>query len=230
MLSTRGYLCRHSPVSKLLWFDTSRPVTKVYASAACWLHVSPAAPLPISPSLRLVANTGSRLRSTTRGSSSKMGETWGEEAPAAVAAALPHYAQGPIVKGFGRGSTELGFPTANFADEVIEALPEALIGGIYWGLAQVDDGQVYDMVMSIGWNPFYENKKRAMETHIVHKFEEADLYGRQLKVIILGFIRPEQNFDSLEALIDAIRKDIEEGKKRGSEESWAKYRADPCFQ
>ena len=49
-----------------------------------------------------------------------MGETWGEEAPAAVAAALPHYAQvknmllgpesfklyylskGPIVKGFGR--------------------------------------------------------------------------------------------------------------------------------
>jgi len=230
MLSTRGYICRHSPVSKLLWFDTSRPVTKVYASAACWLHVSPAAPLPISPSLRLVANTGSRLRSITRGSSSNMGETWGEEAPAAVAAALPHYAQGPIVKGFGRGSTELGFPTANFADEVIEALPEALIGGIYWGLAQVDDGQVYDMVMSIGWNPFYENKKRAMETHIVHKFEEADLYGRQLKVIILGFIRPEQSFDSLEALIDAIRKDIEEGKKRGSEESWAKYRADTCFQ
>jgi len=230
MLSTRGYLCRQSPVPKLLWFDTSRPVTKVYASAACRLHVSPAAPLPISPSLRLVANTGSRLRSITRGSSSKMGETWGEEAPAAVAAALPHYAQGPIVKGFGRGSTELGFPTANFADEVIEALPEALIGGIYWGLAQVDDGQVYDMVMSIGWNPFYENKKRAMETHIVHKFDEADLYGRQLKVIILGFIRPEQNFDSLEALIDAIRKDIEEGKKRGSEESWAEYRADPCFQ
>merc|ERR1711936_1256338 len=111
-----------------------------------------AAPLLISPSLGLVANTGSRLRSIIRGSSSKMGETWGEEAPAAVAAALPHYAQGPIVKGFGRGSTELGFPTANFADEVIEALPESLIGGIYWGLAQVDDGQVYDM--------------RAMETHI----------------------------------------------------------------
>ena len=37
-------------------------------------------------------------------------------------------------------------------------------------------------VMSIGWNPFYENKKRAMETHIVHKFEEADLYDKQLKV------------------------------------------------
>ena len=30
--------------------------------------------------------------------------------------------------------------------QVIEALPEALIGGIYWGLAQVDNGQVHDMV------------------------------------------------------------------------------------
>ena len=32
---------------------------------------------------------------------------------------------------------------------MIEALPESLIGGIYWGLAQVDDGQVYDMVGAI---------------------------------------------------------------------------------
>jgi len=199
---------------------TSRPVTKV--SAALHTYAKPAAQL----TTHVQAKTG--LIISCRKRSANM--TWGEEAPAAVAAALPHYAQGPIVKGFGRGSTELGFPTANFSDEVIEALPEAMIGGIYWGLAQVDNGQVHDMVMSIGWNPFYENKKRAMETHIVHKFDETDLYDRQLKVIILGFIRPEWNFDSLEALVDAIRKDIEEGRKRGSEESWTKYRADPCFQ
>ena len=30
--------------------------------------------------------------------------------------------------------------------QVIEALPEALIGGIYWGLSQVENGQVHDMV------------------------------------------------------------------------------------
>jgi len=209
-----------------VWFDTSRPVTKVSAAALVHTYVIPAARLTTHVPQLGEAKTG--LIVSCRKRSSNM--SWGEEAPAEVAAALPHYAQGPIVKGFGRGSTELGFPTANFSEEVIEALPEALIGGIYWGLAQVDNGQVFDMVMSIGWNPFYENKKRAMETHIVHKFEEADLYDRQLKVIILGFIRPEQNFDSLEALVDAIRKDIEEGRKRGSEESWTKYRADPCFQ
>jgi len=207
-----------------VWFDPSRPVTKVSA-AQVHTNVIRAACLTTHVQLR-EGKTG--LIVSCRRRSSNM--TWGEEAPAEVAAALPHYAQGPIVKGFGRGSTELGFPTANFSEEVIEALPGALIGGIYWGLAQVDNGPVHDMVMSIGWNPFYENKKRAMETHIVHKFEEADLYDKQLKVIILGFIRPEQNFDSLEALVDAIRKDIEEGRKRGSEESWTKYRADPCFQ
>ena len=43
-----------------------------------------------------------------------------------------------------------GFPTANFAEDVIEALPQELVGGIYWGFASVDNGPVYGMVMSIG--------------------------------------------------------------------------------
>lgn len=34
------------------------------------------------------------------------------------------------------------------------------------------------------------------ETHIIHKFP-GDLYGRNLKVAILGFLRPETNFKSL---------------------------------
>jgi riboflavin kinase len=73
-----------------------------------------------------------------------------------------------------------GFPTANFSEEVIERLPSELVGGIYWGLAAVDRGPVHGMVMSIGWNPFYKDEKRAMETHILHHFQE-DLYGRHLK-------------------------------------------------
>ena len=43
-----------------------------------------------------------------------------------------------------------GFPTANFPEDVIDGLPEQLIGGIYWGFAQVQNGPVYGMVMSIG--------------------------------------------------------------------------------
>ncbi len=63
---------------------------------------------------------------------------------------------------------------------MIAQLPSQLVGGIYWGLASVEQGPVYGMVMSIGWNPFYKDEKRAMETHILHHFPE-DLYGKLLK-------------------------------------------------
>ena len=35
-------------------------------------------------------------------------------------------------------------------EDVIDKMPEALVGGIYWGFANVDRGPVHGMVMSIG--------------------------------------------------------------------------------
>lgn len=146
-----------------------------------------------------------------------------------IAAKLPHYSRGEIVKGFGRGSRELGFPTANFPQQVIDELPQELVGGIYFGFAQVDQGPVHDMVMSIGWNPFYNNEKRAMETHIIHKFD-GDLYGKILSTVIVGFLRPEANFESLEKLIEEIKSDIENGLRLNKEQQNARYRSDVFFQ
>ena len=111
---------------------------------------------------------------------------------------------------------------------MIDKLPSELVGGIYFGFAKVDDGPVHDMVMSVGWNPFYKNEKRAMETHIIHEFQ-GDLYGRMLAVIIVGFLRPEANYDSLEKLIDAIKNDIQNGQKNNKEEKFVKHRTDPFF-
>ena len=34
--------------------------------------------------------------------------------------------------------------------------------GIYYGWANVDNGPVHGMVMSVGWNPFYKNTKKTM--------------------------------------------------------------------
>ena len=147
----------------------------------------------------------------------------------AIEAILPLKVRGEIIKGFGRGSRELGFPTANFSQEVIEGVPEAIVGGIYCGFAQVDQGPVHDMVMSVGWNPFYNNEKRAMETHIIHKFE-GDLYGRTLSVIIVGYLRPEANYESLESLVKAIEGDIENGKKRNQDPKCSVFKDDPFFQ
>ena len=54
------------------------------------------------------------------------------------------------------------FSTANFPIDVVDNLPEAVSTGIYYGWASVDRGPVYKMVMSIGWNPFYNNTKKSM--------------------------------------------------------------------
>lgn len=144
----------------------------------------------------------------------------------AILQKLPHYCKGEIVKGFGRGSKELGIPTANFPDDVVDNLPEEIQTGIYFGYATVDNGPVHKMVMSIGWNPFYNNEKRSMETHILQKFE-GDLYGKLLKVIIVGYLRSEIDFTSLDVLIEAINKDISNAEKKLNEdEDLSKYEMD----
>lgn len=55
------------------------------------------------------------------------------------------------------------------------------------------DTNVLPMVMSVGWNPFYNNSEKAAEVHIMHKFTEC-FYGAEIKLIILGYIRPELNY------------------------------------
>ena len=55
------------------------------------------------------------------------------------------------------------------------------------------------MVLSMGWNPFYGNTKKSFETHIIHNFEK-DFYGSELIVVMLGYLRPEKNYDSLDLL------------------------------
>ncbi|XP_071788329.1 riboflavin kinase-like isoform X2 [Asterias amurensis] len=121
--------------------------------------------------------------------------------------ALPYFTRGKVVKGFGRGSKELGIPTANYPEEVVEKLPSELNTGVYCGWASVDNGDVQKMVLSLGWNPYYKNEKKSMETHIMHQFKD-DFYGSILSIVILAYIRPEKSFSSLDELISAIKGDI----------------------
>ncbi|KAL3899276.1 MAG: hypothetical protein SGCHY_002155 [Lobulomycetales sp.] len=119
---------------------------------------------------------------------------------------FPVKLKGNVQKGYGRGSKELGIPTANLPEEV--AAGASLETGIYYGLASVGpDSRVHPMVMSYGWNPFYKNKVRSAEVHIMHSFDE-DFYGQELRVIVLGYIRAEKNYESVEALIADINFDI----------------------
>lgn len=119
----------------------------------------------------------------------------------------PHFASGVVIKGFGRGSKSLGIPTANYGPEVVNNLPKNIETGVYFGWASVDSKNVHKMVMSIGWNPYFKNEQKSMETHILHEFAD-EFYGKLLKVCIVGYLRPELNFSTLDELIIAIKKDI----------------------
>ena len=52
--------------------------------------------------------------------------------------------------------------SANFEEDVVEKLPAEFDCGIYCGWASVDNGPVYKMAMSVGFNPFYSNTKKTM--------------------------------------------------------------------
>ncbi|KAH6577546.1 hypothetical protein BASA61_010574 [Batrachochytrium salamandrivorans] len=123
----------------------------------------------------------------------------------------PVMLQGLVSVGFGRGGKQLGIPTANLPEEVAQTAGKLLETGIYYGWASVGSHHatpvVLPMVMSFGWNPYYKNEKRSAEVHIIHEFP-ADFYGEDLKVIIVGYIRPEQNYSSLDDLIQDINMDI----------------------
>ncbi|XP_065063925.1 riboflavin kinase-like [Rhopilema esculentum] len=146
-----------------------------------------------------------------------------------IMACLPFYVKGEVVKGFGRGSRELGIPTANMPESVVDSLPEPLTTGIYFGFSNVDGGTVFKTVLSIGWNPFYHNTKKSLEAHLIHEFPE-DFYGSELKLIMLGYIRPETNFDSLESLMKAIHNDIDVSKNELEKPEFQTYLKDSFFK
>ncbi|KAL1122385.1 hypothetical protein AAG570_003790 [Ranatra chinensis] len=125
----------------------------------------------------------------------------------------PVFVTGTVCRGFGRGSRDLGVPTANLSQEVVDGLPDFLVPGVYMGWASVDGGRVDKMVMSLGWNPFYANEKKTMEVHLMDKYEE-EFYGSTLRVVVLEYIREEKSFSSVDELVRAIRSDIATARQR----------------
>lgn len=80
--------------------------------------------------------------------------------------------------------------------------------------------RIFPMVMSIGYNPFYKNTVRSAEVHVLHEFT-ADFYDVPMRLLILGFIREEKDYKSLDALIDDINFDCEVAKNSLAREAWA---------
>jgi riboflavin kinase/FMN adenylyltransferase len=109
-----------------------------------------------------------------------------------------------VVQGEARGRV-LGFPTANL-DPDVEGFRPA--DGVYAAWAIVD-GERYPAAVSIGNNPTFEGvPEHRIEAYLIDA--ALDLYGRELTIEFVDFVRPMNRFDSVEALIAQLSADVEQ--------------------
>lgn len=115
---------------------------------------------------------------------------------------LPLALRGRVSHGDKRGRV-LGFPTANLNGET----PRAMAFGVYASTTRIPGRErAYPSVTSYGTRPTFDGFDTRIETHILD-FNE-DIYGQDIEVELVEFIRPELRFKSVEALIEAIHGDI----------------------
>jgi len=114
-----------------------------------------------------------------------------------------HRLNGQVEHGDKRGR-ELGFPTANMALEGLH-LPKF---GIYAVLIDVQSGPHagrYHGAASLGVRPTFDKDVPNLESFIFDF--DADIYGQEISVALVDFLRPEEKYDDIDALIAQMHLD-----------------------
>lgn len=132
-------------------------------------------------------------------SSTRIREALAEGRPRDAQAMLGHWHRidGPVIHGEKRGRT-LGYPTANMSLAGLH-LPRF---GVYAVTVEIRTGPHaghYPGVASLGVRPMFGENMPNLETHIFDF--SGDLYGTHLSVGLVEYLRPEQRFDGVEALV-----------------------------
>lgn len=120
-----------------------------------------------------------------------------------VAAAIlgrPFAIEGVVRRGKQLGRT-IGFPTANLmlSDYVAPRF------GIYATRTRLPDGREIAGASSLGVNPTTGEEEPRLEVWLFD-FDE-DLYGQVIETDLIAYLRPEEKFETIEAMIDQIRED-----------------------
>lgn len=115
--------------------------------------------------------------------------------------------EGIVQQGYGRGSKKLGFATANLPN-IPTYISSKLIGrGVYFGWASIEnEDKRLIFVSNFGKSPTFteQNSVEIMEAHLIGRESQSDFYGSLLKLCVVGFIRPERKFSTLDALKERI--------------------------
>lgn len=108
---------------------------------------------------------------------------------------------GRVIRGAQRGRA-LGFRTANIRPDPDCAIPG---DGVYavWAIV---DGQRRAGVANVGIRPSFDAGERLLEVHLLDY--EGDLYGRDLAIEFVQWLRPEKRFEQTHALVNQVQQDI----------------------
>ena len=117
----------------------------------------------------------------------------------------PYFFEGTVTEGNKLGRT-IGYPTANLQIEETEKLIPA--NGVYAVTVQLEQfSEKLNGMMNIGIRPTVGGKNRVVEVNIFD-FDK-DIYGKNLLVNVIAYIRAEQKFDGLDALKNQLANDKE---------------------
>jgi len=114
---------------------------------------------------------------------------------------------GRVTRGDNLGK-KIGFPTANLSAHSEQFPPN----GVYAAEAKID-GELHHGVINLGIRPTVSTGKsgRVLEIHLFDF--NRDIYGQDVEVHFLKFLRPEKKFENLDALVQQIRQDVEQARQ-----------------
>lgn len=119
----------------------------------------------------------------------------------------PYVITGTVVHGNKLGRT-IGFPTANIElDQTVKLLPAI---GVY-AVRLIVNGVTWDGVMNIGHKPTVQNDEHIFVEVFIFDFDQ-EIYGETVRIQCFDRLRGEHKFDSLDALKNQLKKDVEMAK------------------
>jgi riboflavin kinase/FMN adenylyltransferase len=114
---------------------------------------------------------------------------------------------GTVVHGDDLGK-KIGFPTANLTAHNEQFPPN----GVYVAEAKLE-GVGYPGVVNLGYRPTVSSGQsdRVLEIHLFDF--KRDIYGRDLELRFVRYLRPEKKFENLDSLVRQIERDVQEARK-----------------
>lgn len=110
-----------------------------------------------------------------------------------------------VIRGENRGAA-IGYPTANLRPPPRKVVPGT---GVYAGFAHVAD-ETHPAAVNVGVRPTFGGGELLIEAYIID-FDDV-LYGEELTVEFVAYLRPELDFDHVDDLISQMDEDVAESR------------------